>query len=410
MQKIIRRSIISGKISAPPSKAVAHRALVACCLSGGQSLVSNVPDLPEIHSTINALGSLGADIVFDSGVADIFAPEEIGFGEKVDCEGSNTALKLLAPIAACLGSRAVFSASGSLQKKSVEPFALYLNRLGGDASTQNGYLPLSINGGIGESEMIYPPSLGTQFLSGLLLGAPLRIMPTEIEFESPLPNFSYVQSTIEMMKRFGISFAEDGPEGIALMGEQDYDPPGEFAVPESPYLSSYYLLAGAVAGSVEIEGMMQYPEFDSLMRSFGNSMKSSESSITCFAGALARTELNAVLLGELLPHAFVLASLCSEECKFEGIAALGPRKEYRMRLLARELSKMGASITETGNGFFVRGGRLVGAEVDCEGDPKVGMALSIAAIASAGATTLQGMECIYPEFFLNLTGLGALIR
>jgi 3-phosphoshikimate 1-carboxyvinyltransferase len=107
---------------------------------------------------------------------------------------------------------------------------------------------------------------------------------------------------------------------------------------------------------------------------------------------------------------FVLASLCSEECKFEGIAALGPRKEYRMRLLARELSKMGASITETGNGFFVRGGRLVGAEVDCEGDPKVGMALSIAAIASAGATTLQGMECIYPEFFLNLTGLGALIR
>ncbi|MEM4633678.1 MAG: hypothetical protein QW275_00820, partial [Candidatus Anstonellaceae archaeon] len=115
----IRRSIISGKFTPPPSPAFAHRALFACSLALGQSVISNFPHTPETISSISACNSFGADILAKDGVADIFGAEELNFPNHIDCGQSNTTLKLLLPIA-CLSEKQV-SLSGSGRLASCNP-------------------------------------------------------------------------------------------------------------------------------------------------------------------------------------------------------------------------------------------------------------------------------------------------
>ncbi|VVC00395.1 3-phosphoshikimate 1-carboxyvinyltransferase [uncultured archaeon] len=413
MQRMVRRSIISGRVRAPPSQSAAHRALLISSLAGGQSVLSNVPSAPDISATINACNSIGADIIVDSGVADIFGMEEISLPARVDCASSNTTLKLLLPLAAATGQETTFIGSGTLAGKPLEPFSLYLEKIGATTGSETGHLPLKVRGPIEESQLLYPALLGTQFLSGLLIAAPLRGEETEIGIVGSLASEQPLDSTVELMRLSGINFGESDSEAFTMMGGQEYSPLDGYEIPASAYLSSFVLLAGAISGNVEVSGAGSYPEFESLLKTFGATFRSGEGKMSASVGELHRAEMDAASLGNLLPHALVLAALGREESKFANLRALGRRGDARARLIARELSRMGATVTETSAGLFISGGRLNGAVVEPEGDPKAAMALSAAATAANGATTISGSECVdraYPGFFRDLAQVGALIR
>jgi 3-phosphoshikimate 1-carboxyvinyltransferase len=413
MEKTVRRSIISGSMRAPPSIAVAHRALAASCLAVGQSVVSNLPPSPDLLATLAACRSFGADIVTDRAVADIMGPEKRRPPGSIDCGASNTTLKLFMPIASAFPSEISFSGTGALSKKPLEPFAGYLERLGAAAVTSSGFLPLKLRGPISERELVYLPGLGTQFLSGLLLACPLMEGDTSIGIEDHLANPEYVRATVELMKKCGIAFDSEEPDLIVVAGGQAYAPLEDFEIPGSRQLSSFILLAGAICGKVSVEGMPEYPELSALLESFGASANSGPGQFAASAGPLSGAELEANELGLLLPHALVLASLSSGKTTISGLHALRRHENSRMRFLARQLSRMGAKIEETGIELSIAGGSLSGAQLGCESDPAIGMALTAAALAAGGPSKISGAECIeksYPGFFRDLSLLGAIIR
>ncbi len=349
----------------------------------------------------------------ENGVADIFGPEEISPPSQIECGSSNTTLKLFLPLASIFENEIEFFGTEALAKNPLQAYVGYIERLGAACLTPSGFLPVRIKGPITQSQMVYFPKLGTQFLSGILLCAPLRGADTEIGIDGKFHGWEYAKSTIDLMKECGIAFSSSEKDFIYVQGAQSYGPPEELKVPASPYLSSYPILAGALAGRVSVEGIPEFKKLQILLDSFGASASSEEGNFSSSAGSLSGIELSMRELGRLLPHAIVLGSVSTGSTKITGISSGSRLEKARMRVLMRSLSKMGASFAEKGEDLIITGGKLSGAEVYPEGDAAVAMALSAAALAATGQTKIIGADCVsrsYPDFFKDLASLGALIR
>lgn len=412
MQAEIRRSIISGSAQAPPSAPLAHRALLLAALSPGQTQISNLPPLPAVQATISACRALGADIVESGSIADVMAQEPLAAPPELHCAESNTTLKLMLPLCASLGTEVNVSTSGKLSEADLSPFLDFLKEAGAQAS-QSVSFPARVKGPISLGERLYSAGLGSQFLSGLLLCAPLLPEGASIGMEGRMLGWQYVKEAMIMMKEYGIEFYSDGPDFISLPGGQPYLPPENITVPASPYLSSFLLIAGALCGKATLKGSCDWQAHGGLFSSFGAGVSIKKHEISVSAGSLSGMELEAADAGLLLPHAIVLACASEGESRIEGVASLPRRAQSRASKLCRELGKMGAKISEEKGGISITGSKLSGAAVAPDGDPAVAMAVAAAAVFAQGKTTIDGAECIertYPGFFRDLSTLGAIVR
>jgi len=412
MQAEIRRSIISGEAAAPPSAPMAHRALLLSTLTPGQTMVSNLPALPDINSTISACRAFGADIAQGEGMADIFGPQELLAPPTVDCGDCNTAFKLLLPLSASFGSEVKVSGSLRLSEKDLSPFFAFLNAAGAETS-YSGSLPAGVKGPFSVQEQIYPAQLGPQFLSGILLCAPLLGQDASIGLEGSAPGWQHVKATISLMKEYGITFYSDKGEFLSLPGGQAYSPPEEIKVPSSPYLSSFLLLTGALSGKATVRGSCDWQSHDAIFRAFGAGVAIRKHEISVSTGSLLPAELDALEAGALLPHALVLASVANGKTKIGNLHSLPHRHLARASKLCRELGKMGAKIEREGDSYSIIGGKLVGAKIDHGKDAAVAMACAAAAVCAQGPTTIGDSEFVsraYPDFFRDLVSLGAIVR
>ena len=412
MQAEIRRSIISGEAAAPPSAPMAHRALLLSTLTPGQTAVGNLPALPEISATIFACRALGADIVQSEGMADIFGPEGLVAPASVDCGDSNTAFKLLLPLCASFNKEVKISGSLRLSEKDLSPFFGFL----GEATAETAYggsLPAAVKGPFSVDEQIYPGQLGPQFLSGILLCAPLLMQDASIGVEGALHGWQHVLDTVSLMKECGIEFYSDKGEFLSLPGGQAYASPDEIKVPASPYLSSFLLLTGALSGKATMQGSCDWQAHVGIFRAFGAGVTIREHEISVSTGSLSASEIDASEAGMYLPHALVLACAAGGKTKISNLHSLPRRHLSRAARLVRELGKMGAKIERVGDSYSITGGKLVGAKIDPGGDPAVAMAVAAAAVCAQGSTTINGSECVaraYPGFFRDLASLGAIVR
>jgi len=343
---------------------------------------------------------------------DVFGPEGLAQPSEVGCADSNTTLKFMLPLCASLGSEMNITASSRLSGADLSPFLDFLTEAGAQAS-QSVSFPARVKGPISLEEKLYLGGLGSQFLSGLLLCAPLLPGGSSIGIEGGVPGWQYVRETMIMMKEYGIEFYSDTHDFLSLPGGQVYLPPENIRVPASSYLSSFLLLAGALSGKATLKGSCDWQSHDHIFRAFGAGVTIRKHEISVSAGSLSGIELEAEEAGLLLPHAIVLACASSGETSISGLASVPRRLQARVSKLCRELGRMGAKITEEKGGLSITGGKLAGAKVTPDGDAAVAMAVAAAAVCASGPTAIDGAECVertYPNFFRDLVSLGAIVR
>ncbi|ACB85619.1 3-phosphoshikimate 1-carboxyvinyltransferase [Natranaerobius thermophilus] len=115
-----------------------------------------------------------------------------------------------------------------------------------------------------------------------------------------------------------------------------------------------------------------------------------------------------------LPLLAVIAVLSHGTTKVSGAEELRYKESDRISAITQELTKLGADITETQDGFIVNGPtQLTGNVVDSHGDHRIAMALTVAALTAQGKTIIKNSDCInisYPGFIQDLTKLGAIIE
>ncbi|MCX6773211.1 MAG: hypothetical protein NTV88_05605 [Candidatus Micrarchaeota archaeon] len=412
MEVQFRRSVISGRLRAMPSIAYSHRALIAASLAPDQSVLSNLSQSPEVQSTISACRQFGSDIVTDNGVADVFGGD-FAPPKTLDCGASNSTLKLFMGLSAFFEEKIEFKGEEALSVTPIPMHLAYLQGLGAKVENDNGFLPATIQGPIEGTQFPYLHSLGTQMLSGMLMASPLLPTDTEIAITGNFPTRNSLDATIDVMQRCGIEFSLDDPDLLMVTGGQSYAPLDDFAVPGGISLSSYLLLAAALCGRLIVEGVPKAEGLEKAFKAFHVDATSQESSFFAGAGVLEGAEIDASSLGEYLLHAVVLGSAAHGETRITNLPSISKRSNIRLRLLIKLLARMGANINESEHSLLINGTLLKGAEIDPEGDARVAMAISAAALSAEGGSTMRGAECansLYPGFYGALSSIGGIVR
>jgi len=413
MDLIIDGKQVYGKVKAPPSKSHTHRAFIMASLSTGETVVSSPLLAQDTISTLDAVCSMGAmrrfegDAVHISG-STLRAPEGI-----VDVGNSGTTMRILTGIAATLDSPVTITGDDSIRKRPMAPLLNALRELGARCESHMGLPPVTVCGPLRGGKTNINGNMSSQFITSLLMSAPLADEDVDISVIGKMVSRPYVDVTLKMMSDFGIEFREGDNEFSVPAGQHytaaDYTVPGDFSSAAFP------LAAGALAGEVTVTGLdLQDPQGDKaildILRQFGADVKTSNDSATVARSSLEAIELDMGNIPDLFPITAVLAATASGKTRLYGAPQLRFKESDRILHTVSMLKNMGAEIVETDDGCVIHGvPHLHGSWIDPVDDHRLMMAASIASLVAEGPMTIKNGEChavSYPNFLEDITTLG----
>ncbi|MEG1932881.1 MAG: 3-phosphoshikimate 1-carboxyvinyltransferase, partial [Pygmaiobacter sp.] len=243
----------SGTVVAPPSKSVAHRALIAAALCGGTSVISNVGDSEDIAATLSALQVLGAQIERHDGQVTVTGCDpKSHLGGKVDCNESGSTLRFLIPLFALGNETAVFTGKGRLLARPQDVYAELFKTQGLPfcASTEG----IALQGPLMAGDYALRGDVSSQFVTGLLFALPLCAGASVLRIAEPFESRSYVKLTLEVLGRFGIRAAWIDKNTLKIFGNQRYQPT-DLRVEGDYSGAAFFGLLGALSGAVDCRGL-----------------------------------------------------------------------------------------------------------------------------------------------------------
>ena len=409
----IQKSRLCGTVSMPPSKSAAHRAIICAALAKGKSIISPVDLSNDIKATIECMKKLGADIEFDG--KNLMVDGTNTFCNKkvcLDCGESGSTLRFLIPVCAAGGVNVEFIGHGKLPER---PIGIYLECLpekGVECITQGG-LPLEIFGQLQSGVYRVKGNISSEFITGLLLALPLLNTNSEIILTTDLQSSSYIDMTTDIMKNFGV-YIERTETGWKISGGQSYKPQC-FTVEGDWSQAAFFMTAAALDGKITINNLdinsrQGDKECIEIYKKFGAVITENNGNITIENNILKGIEINANNIPDMVPALAVTAALAEGVTVIKGAERLRIKECDRLAAMADGLSKLGAVVEETKDGFIITGVKsLHGGEVKGYNDHRIVMSLAVAATQADGDVIISDMESInksYPGFFEDYRKLG----
>jgi 3-phosphoshikimate 1-carboxyvinyltransferase len=414
-------SKLSGSIVVPPSKSHTIRALLIASLAHGVSRIVRPLTSGDGASAIGAARTLGAlveehdDALQVTGMAGDFSRG----GPAFDMGNSGTSTNLFTTAAALGGRARRFDGDSSLRQRPVRPLLEALGKIGAFYSfeTPGRDLPFSIQGPLTGGETTVN-GISSQFISSLLLSCPLIRGDTDIHV-SNIHERPYIDLTLWWLDKFDIRYEKSNDYSLFhVYGGQSYRPI-DMAIPGDFSSAAFPAVAAAVTGcSLDIKGIdFSDPQgdkgiFDVLGAAGVIVHKDRLSATIAPSPRIMGADIDLNTMPDALPVAAVLGCAARGTTHIVNVAHARIKETDRIAVMTRELTKMGAFITEEKDGLTIRQSRLTGARVDGHGDHRVVMALAIAGMIAEGETVIDTAESAavtYPGFLEDFARIGARI-
>ncbi len=395
MNVIIKPSTARGHVTAPPSKSMAHRALICGALSAG-STVTNVAHSDDINATLRCLASLGAHIEENGDTVHIggLDPTAIAPIAPLDCGESGSTLRFMIPL--CLLSDKPVTLTGA-ERLMQRPLGVYadLCTAAGLRFEQQGNT-LTVCGPLGGGHYTVPGDVSSQFISGLLFALPLAEQDSVIQITGKAESLSYIDLTLKALADFGIRLLRT-EDAIHIPAHQIYRPrniavEGDWS--NAAFLEAFNLFGGDVA----VAGLDTYSaQGDRVYRDLFARLDSGDNA--------------PIDLGDcpdLAPILFAVAA-AKQGGVFEGTARLKIKESDRAAAMQAELNKCGIPVTVENNRVIVHNAPLHAPTCPINGhnDHRIVMAMSV--LCSLVGGEIAGAEAVaksYPTFFDDITKLG----
>ena len=378
----------TGTVPAPPSKSFSHRKLIAASLAGGISRLSRVLESDDTFRTMEVLRSVGAGIertaAGEYAVTGLGGPPQGGRRTPVGCfiNESGTSCRLLTAILATGDGLFAVDGGKRLRQRPMAELVETLAALGSNIAyeAEQGFLPLTITArGLAqlgeESWLPVRADVSSQFLSGLLLAAPLARGGLRILLAGEKTvSWPYVSLTLQTLEdsgcRFDLSVLDDKTwveTGWRAMRAAHpgatryrvhpggYNPlTGDAAVVEGDYSGASYLLAAGAAGPspVTVTGLRR----DSLqgdraildiLEDMGAPVSWNGTGVTVSPGPLRGIDRDMGECPDIVLTVAALACLAQGPTTIRGVPHLRDKESDRLQAPALELAKTGALVTFT---------------------------------------------------------------
>lgn len=437
---------LAGVVKAPPSKSMAHRALICAALADGTSVIKGISGSKDMEATIGCMQALGASVkrldggrdVEITGVGGRSDAESAKVGEDgsrplLDCIESGSTLRFILPVAAALGVSCDFTGRGKLPERPMTPLADEMKKKGVEFGPDGkDSLPFTIKGKMQPGVYTIPGNISSQYISGLIFSLPMLDGDSEIHITGTLESASYIALTLQMVRDFGI-IIEETEYGFRVPGGQKYKA-GDAEV-EGDYSNAAFWMAAAACGSdLEITGLRS----DSAQgdRKAAAILETAGAVVRC--GDISYSELqNRISEGrtydklcsfeingsdmrgvdvdsrdipDIVPILSVAATKADGVTRFLDAGRLRIKESDRLAAMADCLTRLGAVVEEKEDELIVTGGALKGGcEVSGYNDHRIVMSMAIAALICEEPLVIKGAEAVsksYPDFFDEYRRLG----
>ncbi|GKX41817.1 3-phosphoshikimate 1-carboxyvinyltransferase [Pectobacterium odoriferum] len=417
--------LINGTLNLPGSKSVSNRALLLAALAEGKTRLTNLLDSDDVRHMLTALTALGVEYHLSSdrtvceitGLSGVFTasqPLELFLGN------AGTAMRPLAAALCLTDGDIVLTGEPRMKERPIGHLVDALRQGGAkiDYLEQENYPPLRLHGGFQGGEISVDGSVSSQFLTALLMTAPLAAQDTQISIQGDLVSKPYIDITLHMMKAFGIEVRHENYQQFFVAGRQQYRSPGDYLVEGDASSASYFLAAAAIKGGVvrvtgvgrnSVQGDIRFAD---VLEKMGATVRWGEDYIECERGELHAIDMD---MNHIPDAAMTIATAAlfaqGGTTTLRNIYNWRVKETDRLAAMAIELRKVGAEVEE-GNDYIriTPPTKLKAAEIGTYNDHRMAMCFSLVALSDTPVTILDP-KCTaktFPDYFEQLARLSEL--
>lgn len=414
----VSRSAIAGRVACPASKSYTHRAVFAASLARGRSVISNVLGSEDTDATVRACAGFGASISRAGAALEISGSPEVTPSE-IDAGNSGTTARIASAVAGLAAGRSTLDGDASLRTRPMGPLLDALESMGASCTSEDGRPPVTVRGMITGGDVSIPGGVSSQFITALMIAAPLARDGMRIRIRGEPVSRPYIDATISTMEAFGARVETPEPYGEYRIPRRPYRA-ADFAVPADSSSLALLLSAGVLAGDgVTIDAETgRMPQGDA---GFVRMLERLGARTSTDGGAVyvPRTEGlsgGSFDLGDtpdLLPPLSILALKSSDPIEIRNVGHARLKETDRIGILCEELAKTGLDVSERDDGMVLgRSGGLTGADFDSHNDHRLFMAFCIAGMHIGGCTVSDpGSAAVsYPGFVRDMARMGGRMR
>jgi 3-phosphoshikimate 1-carboxyvinyltransferase len=391
---------VDGRVAVPGSKSIANRALVAAALADGDSTLVNVPDGDDTVAMLRCLTGLGVAVdgvggtVAIAGTGGVLRP----VAAPLHAGLAGTTSRFVTALAALADRPVVIDGDPSLRGRPMGHLHEALTALGATVASADGAgrLPVTVTGPLRRGGSVrMGGDVSSQFVTALMLIAPLLERGITIELTSPLVSLPYVRLTAAVMAAFGVVGVEVSDVAVAV--PQGRYAGTSFAVEPDASSASYPLAVAAVCGGIvtvpgltptSLQGDIAVLD---LLAAMGCDVTSSGGAVTVARAAqrsLRGLDVDLSATSDLVPTIAAVAVTAATPTTVRGVGFIRAKESDRLGDLAAELVRTGAAIVATDDGLRVEpvggAGGLHGAVLHTHHDHRLAMAFAVLGAAVDG--------------------------
>jgi len=416
MKVTIQPSALSGNIYAPASKSSMQRACAAALVRKGESIILNPGTSNDDKAALDIIQRLGATVTIQDNRLQVRSNCVQPINHTIDCGESGLSIRMFTPIAALSNQPITITGKGSLVTRPMHFFDEVLPLAGVHIQSNQGKLPLVVEGSLQPANITIDGSLSSQFLTGLLMAYAASNAKDVAINVIDLKSKPYIDLTLQVMKDFGLKVpVNNNYESFYFEANDTVTPSAiQYTVEGDWSGAAFLLVAGAVAGNISVKGLDVFSTqadravLQALM-DCGCRLSIREEQIDVTKAPLKAFHFNATDCPDLFPPLVALAANCEGTSVIEGVSRLAHKESDRALTLQQEFGKMGIAIELQDDLMMITGRSLKGATVHSHHDHRIAMACAVAALTANGATIIEEAQAInksYPAFYEHVQQLG----
>lgn len=392
---------IDATVALPGSKSLTNRALVCAALATGRSDLRHALRADDTEAMVDGLRALGIQI--DTGwERDVLAvvgcggapPAEVAI---VDARLSGTTARFLLPVAALGSGTRRVDGGLRLRARPMGPSVDALRSLGAEVRDVGalGHLPVEVAGGsLLGGEITVPGDASSQFLSGLLLAAPVLPLGLTVRVSTDLVSRPYVDMTTAVMAAFGAAVHQ--PDDRTWEVEPTGYAGASYEIEPDASAASYAWAAAAImGGTVRVEGLGTASlqgdlRFVELLEAMGCSVERTATSVTVRrTGPLHGIDADMSQISDTAQTLAVVAAFAEGPTRVTGIGFIRHKESDRVAAVVTELRRAGVDAVEETDGFAIAPGVRGDADIQTYEDHRMAMAFALLGLRAPGIRILD---------------------
>ena len=409
---------VHSTIRPPGSKSLTNRALPIAAVASGRSMLNGVLDSDDTRVMIESLNKLGVRVEHDGSKQTAMVE---GQGGKLPSQtadlfvgNSGTTIRFLTALLGIHGGQYSLDGVERMRERPIGPLVNALNQLGANvvAQSPNDCPPVKISSQrLAGGHVTISGNTSSQYLSGLMMAAPLATHDVVIEIDGSLISKPYVEMTAEVMKSFGVAcrFSETF-DRFEIPGGQTYIATDYQIEPDASAASYFWAVAAICGGSATVTGLNRNSfqgdvGFVKCLEQMGCTVVWGDNEIAVKGPAKHGIDVDMSDLSDTVQTLAAVAVFVSGTTTVRNVAHNRVKETDRIGNLAIELRKFGVTVDEHQDGLSIHPGELNGADIETYDDHRMAMSLALVGLRQAGVK-IHDPGCVsktYPNFFADLT-------